>query len=229
MTKGYFIPSSDTKRLSWILNFNKALIDHATALALLPPALLIVLNDKNAFQFMVALKKASKSYGKAATGFLSLLSNGPIKFVPAEFPTFEMPASVPPAVPDGIFPRCAILAKQIKANGCSQEMALALGIVGTGIDTDFSKAQPTLKLFFEGGLIKGKYKRGQLDGVHVECMRGNETVFSYFVTATKTTFVDSRPNLIAGQPETRHYRLWYIVKDEVVGIVSADFSITVAA
>ena len=61
----------------------------------------------------------------------------------------------------------------MKANGCSDEIALDLGIVGTDIANSFAFSQPALRLLLLAGIISGKYKRGQLSGIHLECMRGN--------------------------------------------------------
>ena len=110
---------------------------------------------------------------------------------------------------------------------CTDAIALDLGIVGTDIDPKFETAQPLLTMSIKAGKPSGKYVRGQANGVHIERMRGAETAFSYLLTANKSTFVDNSPNLVAGQAETRHYRAWFIKNDEVVGIVSLVFSITV--
>ena len=229
MKKTYFIPKAEETRLTWITNFNLKLFFYAKALGILAPALLIVLNDTNAFTYIMALKAAVKKFGLSVTTFLNTLSNSSPETALAVYPVLApIAGGAPLAVPVGIFPRCAILVKQIKASGlCTDAMALDLGIVGTDIDPKFATAQPSLKMSIIAGKPSGKYIRKQADGVHIERKRGAETAFSYLLTANKSTFVDNSPNLVAGQAETREYRAWFIVNDEVVGIVSLVFSITV--
>ena len=217
------------KKLLWITNLNTKVIYHAATLGILAPALLILLNDTNAFTFIMALKTSVKKYAMTISSFLFSLANGPLGTAAVPFPMLGTPTTVPPAVAYGIFARCAILARQIKANGCSDEIAKDLGIVGSDIANSFTKAQPAIKLLLTAGIITGKYKRGELSGIHLECMRGTETVFSFLLTANKASFSDERPNLIAGQAETRHYRAWFILNDEVVGVVSSVVSISIAS
>jgi len=229
MKKTYFIPRAMAKKLLWITNFNSKVIYHAATLGILAPALLILLNDTNAFTFIMNLKTSVKKYAMTISSFLFSLANGPLGTAVVPYPMLGTPSTVPPPVAYGIFARCAILARQIKANGCSDEIALDLGIVGSDIANSFAGAQPALKLLLLGGIITGKYKRGQLNGIHLECMRGTETAFTFLLTANKASFKDDRPNLIAGQAETRQYRAWFILSDEVVGVVSSVVSISVAS
>ena len=229
MKKTYFIPRAMAKQLLWITNFNTKTIFHAATLNILAPALLILLNDTTAFTFMMALKTSVKKYAMTINSFLTQLAEGPLGITVVPFPLFGTPDKIPPAVAYGIFARCAILARQMKANGCSDEIAKDLGIVGSDIANSFTESQPELKLLLTAGIITGKYKRGQLNGIHLECRRGAETAFSYLLTANKASFKDDRPNLIAGQAETRHYRAWFILNDEVVGVVSNVVSISIAA
>jgi len=229
MKKTYFIPRAMAKKLLWITNFNTKVIFHASTLGILAPALLILLNDTNAFTFIMALKTSVKKYAMTISSFLFSLANGPLGTAVAPYPMLGAATTLPPAVAYGIFARCAIMAKQIKANGCSDEIALDLGIVGSDIANSFALSQPVLKLLILAGIINGKYTRGQLSGIHLECMRGTETVFTFLLTANKASFKDERPNLIAGQAETRHYRAWFILNDEVVGVVSSIVTISIAA
>jgi len=227
MKKTYFIPRAMAKRLLWVTNFNTKLIFHATTLGILAPTLLMVLNDTTAFTFMMSLKISVKKYAMTITTFLNSLSNGPIGTAVAPFPLFSVPGTIPTAVAYGIFARIAILASQIKANGCSEAIAIDLGIVGSDVSVDFATSQPDLKMSFSGGVMVGSYIKGELSGIHLECMRGTETGFNYLLTANKVKFTDKRPNLVAGQAELRHYRAWFIKNDEVVGIVSNIVTISV--
>ncbi len=228
MTKTYYLPRKDSKRLTWLTNFNLKLINHAAALGILAPALLIVLNDTNAFSYTMAFKTAMKSSAKAVTSFLKSLSNGPIGTELQHYPVFVGPVIIPDEITYGIFPRIAILVRQIKVKTeCTDEIAIDLGIVGTDIDPAFVTAKPVLSILITAGKAKGRYKKGETHGILVESMRGDETVFSYLLTATISSFIDKRSNLIAGKAENRQYRAWYIVNDEVIGLVSDIVTISV--
>ena len=221
MTKTYYLPRKDEKRLTWLKNFNLKLIHHADTLGILAPVLLIVLNDTNAFAYTMAFKTAMKASAKSVTSFLKSLSNGTLDKLVKHYPSFVGPAIIPDEVAFGVFPRTTILVRQIKANtNCTEDIALDLGIVGTDIDPEFDKAKPELTLKISGEFIKGRYKKGQTHGILLESMRGDETIFSYLLTATKASFTDKRPNLVTGQAENRRYRAWYILNDEVIGLVS---------
>ena len=177
---------------------------------------------------MMAFKTSMKKSAKSTNGFMKTMSNGPVGTLVQHYPMFVGPTFIPEEIAFGIFPRTAILVRQIKANpDCTDVIATLLGVVGTDIDPAFAKAQPVFSLIFKGGFINGRYKKGQTHGILLESMRGDETVFSFLLSATKSTFIDKRPNLVAGRAETRHYRAWYVLNDEVIGLVSAEYKITV--
>ena len=228
MTKTYFLPNGDKEKLVWFNNFNLKLIAYATLLGILAPALLIVSNDYKAFAYMMAFKTAVKKFAKATTLFLRKLGKASPETDPAAYPTFPSVGTVPTAVPVGIFPRIAILVRQLKANpDCTDFMKEDLGIVGTDIDPAFATVKPDLTMTITGGFVKGSYKRKLTSGIHLESMRGAEADFSYLLTANKTTMLDTRPNLVAGVAEKRHYRAWFIVNDVVVGLASNIVTISV--
>ena len=108
MKKTYFIPNAEETRLTWLTNFNLKLIFYAKTLGILAPALLIVLNDTNAFTYIMALKASVKKFGLSVTSFLKSLSNTSPETALAVYPVLApIPGGAPLAVPLGIFPRCA--------------------------------------------------------------------------------------------------------------------------
>jgi hypothetical protein len=129
----------------------------------------------------------------------------------------------------GLFEWIDVLVNNIKLNAAySFEMGIDLDIIGTPTIINWAIAKPTkVKVASVAGSVRGSYLKGQANGARVECKRGNETVFTTFSNVFKASFVDDRPNLILGQPETRQYRIWYLVNDAVVGLVSSIVTITV--
>ena len=86
------------KQLLWITNFNTKTIFHATTLGILAPTLLILLNDTNAFTFMVVLKTSVKKYTMTINSFLLSLANGTIGNAVVPFPLLGTSGTIPPAV-----------------------------------------------------------------------------------------------------------------------------------
>ena len=109
-------------------------------------------------------------------------------------------------------------------------MGIDLDIIGADIVINWLTAQPTkVKVQLSAGVVHGSFLKWESDGGRVECMRGTETEFTTFTNVTGAKFIDDRPNLIPGKPETRQYRIWYLLKDVVVGVVSAVVTITIEA
>ena len=88
--------------------------------------------------------------------------------------------------------------------------------------------QPTkVKVASNAGAVHGSFLKGQATGGRVESKRGAETVFTTVTEITGGKFTDPRPNLVVGVPETRQYRIWYLLNNVVVGLVSSIVTITV--
>jgi len=82
----------------------------------------------------------------------------------------------------------------------------ALGIIGSDPVTDSSIAEEIktiLKAKIVGLYVNVKYLKGNLTCIKLECMRGSETEFTFLDTAIEVNYVDRRPNLAPGKPETR--------------------------
>ena len=228
MEKTHYLPDGDNERELWLTNFQAgyAALALITAWGITAPQLLSVLNDTNAYRYSLVLLEAAKIFYRTTTVSKDLLNDGANTTIPQAFPVFTPPAGAPPAVPPGIFQRITLLVGQLKKNPLyTPTIGTNLKIIGTDIVIDMSKAQPVLILSLEGGLVHAKYIRGHAEGIFLYCMRGTETAFTLVAMITKTTYVDSRPNLVVGQAEKRQYRAFFMVGDVAVGIESAVFSI----
>jgi hypothetical protein len=228
MEKKFYLPDADTEREVWLTNFQAgyAALALITAWGITAPQLLSVLNDTNAFRYSLVLLEAAKVFSKTCNVSKGLLNIGASTAIPQAFPVFIPPAGAPTPVPPGIFQRITLLAGQLKKNPLYTEtIGTNLKIIGADIVIDMSTAQPVLSLSLEGGLIHAKYIRGHAEGIFLYCLRGTETAFTLVAMITKTTYVDSRPNLFVGQAEKRQYRAFFMVGDVAVGIESAVFSI----
>jgi hypothetical protein len=121
------------------------------------------------------------------------------------------------------------LARRFKASPAySAALGAELGIIGaedTSAKTTLQK--PSLKLSLNGGKIAIAFVKGKSDGIRLFSKRGTETEFTFLDVKLSSPFQDERPNLVAGQPELRQYRAYFVKRDALVGEVSDTVSITV--
>lgn len=96
-----------------------------------------------------------------------------------------------------------------------------LQIVGDEDSTDLSTAKPTLTVkALAHGHAEAGFDKSISQGINLYCQRGSETGPVYLARDTTSPYVDNRPLLVAGQPETRTYTAIYVVNDEEIGLVS---------
>ena len=75
------------------------------------------------------------------------------------------------------------------------------------------------------GHFEAGFDKSISQGVNLYCQRGSETTPSFLARDTNSPYVDNRPLLVAGQPETRTYTAIYVVNDEEIGLVSDAVSV----
>jgi len=68
--------------------------------------------------------------------------------------------------------------------------------------------------------------KGKHDGVIIECKRGTETTFVFLDRDFNSPYVDTHPNLVAGVPELRTYRLRYEKDGTPVGLFCDDVKVS---
>ena len=226
MEHKYYLPEADEARATWLCTFATGVGALPAAWGILPAQVTSVENDANAFKYDLLMVEASVKFAKGCTANKDELRNGPSATAILAFPVFTPPAGAPTPVKPGIFLRIQLFVGQLKKNAlCTAAIQATLGIEGEEIVIDFSTMQPTLTLHHEGGHVHLSYVRTHADGIYLFCMRGTETEFTLLATITKTTYNDTRPNLIVGQAEKRQYRAFFMVGDEMIGIESGVFSI----
>ena len=233
MKKTYYLPDLDAERLTWLINFNNKLIGttgYGTTLGLTSAQLLYILNGLKMYTYIFAMMTAAESFFHTCVSFKDGLNATVIGTVPQAIPVFNVPAGAPTTtVPFGFFAWIMALVASIKTNAAyTNEMGIDLKIVGSDIVIDWSTVQPTkVKVASNAGAIHGSFLKGQATGGKIESKRGTETAFTTVTEVTGSKFIDPRPNLVVGVPETRQYRIWYLKNNVVVGLVSAIVTITV--
>ena len=227
----YYLPITDDLRLTWFENFYLKLITSYLALFGITPAQeAALLADLQAMRYTNALIEAIATFTLACTAYRNSMNNGLLNVPLPAFPVFVAPLLPPSPVQPGIYVRVRKLVKTLKANANYDEViGKDLKTIGETIVVDFSTYRPLLKLALNGLYINLKYQIKGTDAIHLYSKRGAETEFTLLATISKGSYIDTRANLIAGQPETRNYQAWYVVNDVVVGLISAVATMSVGA
>ncbi len=146
-------------------------------------------------------------------------------------PLNTLPAPPAVLVAAGIISRIRAAIQRIKAHpGYTDAIGEQLQIVASKTDElNPSEAKPTFKAVPSVGKITLDWTKGDFDSVVIESQRGAETTYTFLDKDFKSPFVDMRPNLVAGQPEVRRYRMIHLLDDEVVGTYSDEVAITTMA
>ena len=87
--------------------------------------------------------------------------------------------------------------------------------------------QPVVKQSFVAGHVDLRCLKHHHSQIKILCQRGAETTATVLAVVTTPRFVDPRPNLLPGQPETRIYTMIYVDHDVEVGRYSAPVSVAV--
>ena len=183
--------------------------------------------------YLAKLSDAARTFSPAVTAYRDTLITGAEAPVGA-IPVFAAPAAPPAVVGGGIVVRTRRLVQKIRASASfTTAIATDLGLP-TGSD---SSAAPTPDLhpaldstrasFLPGVGVSIPWVKGRHSGVAVTGQRGAETTWQSLGDDLYSPFIDKRPNLTPGQPETRRYRFQYKDGDEVIGQLSDIVVVTV--
>ena len=228
MAKSYYLPYGDRERLIWLKNFNTKFASYSATFGFTAAEVTSLANDTAAFGFHLEMSELFKTESRERTAYKDRLRDGPIGASLGVLPSVPTLPAPPPVVPAGIFPRVASIVKRFKAHlAYSEAIGQDLGIIGPEPTLDLKGQRPVLIVSKKGKDVVIKYVRGKNDGIQLYCKRGNETDFEMVAVVNLASYADKRPNLVAGQPETRKYRAWFLLDDEVVGQESSEVSIVV--
>jgi hypothetical protein len=116
-----------------------------------------------------------------------------------------------------------LLAQRIKkSTAYTDVIGKQLNIIGAEDTTDMTQEQPTLFATVKaGGVVEIDFNKMDAEGVHIYGMRDGETGFSYLASETHAAYVDNRPLLVAGKPETRQYKAVFFIGKSEIGLTSA--------
>ena len=231
MKKNPYLPDNDALRLAWLINFNNKLVKtHAKTLGLTPAQLLYILTGLNMFSYILACVTAVDKFYHTVVSYKDSLNANIIGTTTQAIPVYTSPDGAPVLLtPSGFFGWITTLVANIKTNTAyTKEMGVDLAIIGSAKTIDWATAQPKkVKVSSNAGAVHGSFLKAQATGGRIECKRGVETIFTTVTNVSGAKFTDDRHNLVVGVPETRQYRIWYLLKDELAGVVSDIVTITV--
>lgn len=96
-----------------------------------------------------------------------------------------------------------------------------LGIEGAEDSVDMSQQKPVLTATPElGGVVEIGFNKMSAEGVHIYGMRDGEAGFTLLASETHSPYVDNRPLLTAGKPETRQYKAMFFLGKSEIGLPS---------
>lgn len=116
-----------------------------------------------------------------------------------------------------------LLAQRIKKSTAYTEViGKQLNIIGAEDTTDMTQEQPTLYATAKsGGVVEIDFNKMDAEGVHIFSMRDGDAGFTLLASETHAPYVDNRPLLAAGKPETRQYKAVFFIGKSEIGLPSA--------
>jgi hypothetical protein len=221
MAKSYYLPSSDKDRAAWLKNFSAKFNGYATTLGFTAADATSVANDSAYFSYALDVAEIYKSELKERTSYKDILRDGPIGSPLGALPTVPVLPPPPTVVLAGVFPRISGIVRRMKAFPTyTDAIGKDCGIIGTETLSVAAVMKPTLNITKEGGNVIVKYIKSSATGIQLWSKRGAEADFTLLAVVTKTSYKDTRPNLVTGQAETRVYKAWYIKEDQLIGQIS---------
>jgi len=229
MAKSPWLPYREDELLPWFNNFNTKLPGYAVTLDLSAGDLSGVADDTAIVTSTVNGVAIFKAEQKEWVDFKNLELYGPVgEPTPAAptVPTITLPTIVAP----GIIRRTRDLVLRIKAHtNYTEVIGEDLGIVGAEQDAP-DEIKPTGKAkALPGAEVLITFVKAGHDGVDIESQRAGETEWTHIAFDGFSPYTDTRPLLVAGQPEERRYRLRYRDNDVPVGDYSDVFVVTAGA
>ena len=93
-----------------------------------------------------------------------------------------------------------------------------LDIAGKNISLDLSVSYPELNgKYLADGVVVLNFSKYNSDGVNIYSMREGDTEWTLLHRASISPFMDVRPLLQLGEPESRRYSAIYILNNEEIG------------
>ena len=206
-TKQRYYPSNEPAEVIWNTNYRNKIGTHGPTCGLAAGEITDTIADLDYYIFLLnAWHPGLQDDVKEATQYKTLIATGSGATVPLPAgTTFTSPTVRPPGVLTRLFNQVG----RIKlAGGYTNVIGTDLGIIGAADTAEHPV--PTFKLILvqlaTGQGVRIVFTKFGHLAVVIESRRGNGT-WEFLAIDTETPYLDERPLLVPGQPETREYRL----------------------
>ena len=228
------VPSDAVPLAALLSRLATKLPTYATALGVTAAELASLSADSAMLTYLAHLADAARTFSPSVTAYRDTLLSGAESPV-GPIPVFAAPASPPAVVSGGIIPRTRRLLQKIRA-AASYTEAIAADL-GLPVGSDASPSPDpatrpdvtgTHAVHLPGVGVSIPWAKNKHTGVAVTSQRGPESaVWESLGDDLISPFIDKRPSLTPGQPETRRYRFQYKDGDDVIGQLSDIIVVTV--
>ncbi len=223
------LPRTDPELVIWLNNFVKVFETHAEALGFTADDITVLRNDAAMLNYMVGeMMPTYKAALQSRAAYKALMMDGPLGAQGGALPPPPAVGLLPAPVAPGIVPRLRQLIQRIQsAPAYNQSLGMELGIVSSGGGTGAPAAppKPTAKAtLLPNSQVRIDFVKGRFHSVLVEGRRHDQTDWAPLAAYNYSPYIDTRPPLTPGRPETREYRLRYLQRDQPLG----DYSDTIS-
>jgi hypothetical protein len=235
MRTNFYLPRSNNDRRAWINNFNTQLNIIGPALGITAAEISATNDDTQAVNYLLDNLKTFKTETHERSAYKELLFNGNGSVVLGDMPGLPTLPPVPTAVPAGVFKRVRKIVQRIKHHPTyNQAIGKNLGIIGPEkiVNNEDAKIMVNLRRSDKDGLTFD-FVKGNFDGmvVYEGTFAENNTTLAKTVPeeqgkpvmmwreiarAAISPYKDTRKNA-GNQPETRYYRMRYLLKHVPIG------------
>ena len=124
--------------------------------------------------------------------------------------------------------RSRALAQKMKRHpNYTDAIGEGFGIVGPENTVDLAASKPSLKaVALPHGNVEVRFNKSKSHGVNIYCQRESDSGSVFLARDTASPYVDNRPCLVPGKPETRRYKAIYVFNDRETGQFSDELSVT---
>jgi hypothetical protein len=209
-----YLPRSESELVQWLANFSNKLPTHGSLLSLTAAEISAAQDDCNLLRYLIAdVLPQRRTELQELTNYKDLIKDGPLGTPNTPLPSMAPLPPAPPVVAPGVIPRLRALVQRIK-NHPNYTTAIGEDLGVEGAETLQPIGTPTFKaIALPNHQVKLEWKKGNSDGVYIESQRGSETTWNLLAVDRFSPYIDTRPPLVAGQVETRRYRMRYLEED----------------
>ena len=203
MAKSDYVPDGDNDFLSWHNRFAAEVEASTAVLGLTAEEIAAVAADNAAWRDALAASLAADAAAQQATGLKKAARR-----------TAEQ--------------RARALAQKMKRHpNYTDAIGEGFGIVGPENTVDLAASKPSLKaVALPHGNVEVRFNKSKSHGVNIYCQREGDSGFVFLARDTASPYVDNRPCLVPGKPETRRYKAIYVFNDRETGQFSDELSVT---